>query len=141
MSVAEKICRFAVIIVLFAAAIPKLLNIPDFVSIINAYEMLPAFLVQPVAVLLPLFEIALAVGLIFNVKISKYLTILLFLFFIVILSFAIYQGLDIDCGCFGPEDPEHRAFLGLRIAILRDVVLIALLSYSLWYTRYQRVHY
>lgn len=141
MFVAEKICRFGVIIVLFAAAIPKLLNISDFAATINAYEMLPLFAVQPMAVFLPIFEIALAIGLIFNVSMSKYLTIFLLLVFIAILSTAIYQGLDIDCGCFGPEDPEHRAFQGLRIAILRDVVMVAMLLYSLWYTKYQRPTY
>lgn len=141
MSVAEKICRFAVVIVMFAAAIPKLLNISDFAAIINAYEMLPQFAVGPMAVFLPVVEIALAIGLIINVRASKYLTIFLLLFFIAILSFAIFQGLDIDCGCFGPEDPEHRAFQGLRIAILRDVVMIVLLSYSLWYAKYQRLNY
>ena len=140
MSVAEKICRFVVVIVLFAAAIPKLLNISDFAGIINAYEMLPQFAVQPMAVFLPVFEIFLAIGLIVNIRASKFLTIFLLLFFIAILSFAIFQGLDIDCGCFGPEDPEHRAFQGLRIAILRDVVMIVLLSYSLWYAKYQRLN-
>ena len=138
MSVAEKICRFAVVIVMFAAAIPKLLNISDFAAVINAYEMLPQFAVGPMAVFLPVIEIALAIGLIINIRSSKYLTICLLLFFIAILSFAIYQGLDIDCGCFGPEDPEHRAFQGLRVAIARDAVMIVCLSYSLWYKKYQK---
>jgi len=137
MSVTEKICRFAVVIVMFAAAIPKLFNISDFAAIINAYEMLPQFAVLPMAVFLPVVEIALAIGLVFNGRVSKYLTVFLLLFFIAILSFAIFQGLDIDCGCFGPEDPEHKAFQGLRVAIARDVVMIVCLSYSLWYEKYQ----
>lgn len=140
MSTVEKICRFAVVIVMFAAATPKLLNISDFAAIINAYEMLPQFAVGPTAVFLPVVEIALAIGLIANVRVSKYLTIFLLLFFIAILSLAIFQGLDIDCGCFGPEDPEHRAFQGLRFAIVRDVVMILCLSYSLWYETYQKLN-
>lgn len=138
MSLAEIFCRFAVVIILFAAAIPKLFNISDFAAIINAYEMLPKFAVFPMAIFLPVAEMALAIGLICKIRISTYLTILLLLFFITILSFAISQGLDIDCGCFGPEDPEHRAFQGLRVAIVRDVVMIALLSYSLWYEKCQK---
>ena len=138
MSVAEICCRFAVIIVLLAAAIPKIFNISDFAAIINAYEMLPQFAVLPMAVFLPIVEIVLAIGLIFKVRVSTYLTIFLLLFFIAILSIAISQGLDIDCGCFGPEDPEHQAFQGLRTAIVRDVVMIVLLSYSLWYEKYQK---
>ena len=138
MSVAEIFCRFAVVVVLLAAAIPKLFNISDFAAIINAYEMLPKFAVSPMAIFLPVAELVLAICLICKVRISAYLTIILLLFFITILSFAIFQGLDIDCGCFGPEDPEHRAFQGLRVAIVRDVVMIALLSYSLWYEKYQK---
>jgi len=136
--VAEYISRYVVVAVLLFAAIPKLLNIADFAGIINAYEMIPLWAVQPVAVFLPIFEIVLAVGLLFNFPLSKYLTILLLLFFIVILGNAIFQGLDIDCGCFGPEDPEHKAFQGLRVAIVRDVVLIVLLAYSIWYSQYRK---
>jgi hypothetical protein len=132
-AVVEKICRFAVIAVLLVAAFPKLLNIADFAQVINAYGMLPAWAVQPMAVFLPIFEIVLAVGLLLNLRVSKYLTVVLLVFFIIILSIAISQGLDIDCGCFGPEDPEHTAFQGLRVAVVRDVVMIVLLAYSIWY--------
>ncbi|MFT5700967.1 MAG: hypothetical protein ACI8ZB_003853 [Desulforhopalus sp.] len=137
-SVSEMFCRFLIIIVLLAAALPKLFNIADFGEIINAYGMLPDMAVQPVAVILPLVEIGLAVALLFKIRLSKYLTIFLLLFFIAILSYAVVQGLDIDCGCFGPEDPEHRAFQGLRIAIVRDVGMIFLLLYSIWYDQYQK---
>lgn len=138
LSFVEKTCRALIIVILLAAALPKLFNIADFAAIINAYAILPGFAVTPVAVFLPLAEIGLALGLLFNRATSKYLTIFLLFFFIAVLSYAISQGLDIDCGCFGPEDPEHRAFQGLRIAIVRDVVMIVLLSYSLWYCNYRK---
>jgi len=60
MSVAEIFCRFAVVLVLIAAAIPKLFNISDFTAIINAYEMLPKFAVLPMGIFLPVAEVALA---------------------------------------------------------------------------------
>lgn len=124
-------------VVLLAAAIPKIFNVDDFAAIINAYGLLPDFAVLPVAVFLPIAEIGLAIGLFFKIRTSQYLTIFLLLFFIGILTFAMAQGLDIDCGCFGPEDPEHRAFQGLRIAIVRDAVMIVALVSSLWYEKYQ----
>ena len=131
----EMCCRSIVIIIFLAAAIPKLFNLEDFAEIITAYGMLPAVAVYPVALFLPLFEIILAVGLLLKMRASKYMGIALLLFFLAILSYAIAQGLDIDCGCFGPEDPKHRAFQGLRVAIVRDVVMVILLSYSLWYEK------
>ncbi len=35
------------------------------------------------------------------------------------------MGLDVDCGCFGAEDPEAEAFHGLRTALYRDLVMMA----------------
>ena len=40
--------------------------------------------------------------------------------FMAILGYGISMGLDVDCGCFGPEDPESKAFHGLRAALYRD---------------------
>jgi hypothetical protein len=59
----------------------------------------------------------------------------LLLLFIGVLSYAVWLGLDIDCGCFGPEDPEHRAFAGLRMALFRDVLLSIPVLYLFWYRR------
>ncbi len=59
----------------------------------------------------------------------------LLLLFIGVLSYAIRLGLDIDCGCFGPEDPEHRAFAGLKLALFRDFLLFIPVLYLFWYRR------
>ena len=41
--------------------------------------------------------------------------------------------LDIDCGCFGPNDPEAVAFHDLRGAFYRDLLLMLLIAYLyLW---------
>jgi len=45
--------------------------------------------------------------------------------FMAILLYGIQLGLDIDCGCFGPHDPESRAFHSLRPALYRDFVMMA----------------
>jgi hypothetical protein len=45
--------------------------------------------------------------------------------FIAILRYGISMGLDVDCGCFGPDDPEAEAFRGLRAALCRDLVMMA----------------
>ena len=44
--------------------------------------------------------------------------------FICVLSYGIWLGLDIDCGCFGSNEPESSAFSGLREALLRDLLLL-----------------
>jgi hypothetical protein len=45
-------------------------------------------------------------------------------------------GLDIDCGCFGPEDPESRAYGGLRTALYRDLAMAAGVAYLYWWRRW-----
>jgi len=45
--------------------------------------------------------------------------------FIGVLSYGIAIGLDIDCGCFGPGDPEGEAFHSLRSALMRDCFMLA----------------
>ena len=112
------------------AGVPKLFEPEQFGQIISAYGLLPDGLVMVAAVLLPLAELTAAVLLIINHRAGLYLSALLLTLFISVLSYGIWLGLDIDCGCFGPEDPEHQAFAGLRTALIRDLLLVIPLGYS-----------
>ncbi len=123
------------------AAVPKLFDVPGFAKIIAAYAILPDVLLLPTAIILPVAEIILAVGLLFNGWKSKVGYAVLLLMFIALLSYSIWAGLDIDCGCFGPEDPEYSAFHGLRQALLRDIVMFLPLLYSFWYHRKRHNNY
>lgn len=136
-SYAEIIARWGIILVFVAAAVPKIADVAAFRDIIGAYGILPTFLLQPVAVMLPPLELVCALGLLWR-KTWAYLGIgLMLLVFLAVLGNGIFLGLDIDCGCFGPEDPEHLAFAGLRTAFARDLVLMVLLIFSFWYQRYR----
>lgn len=111
---------------------PKLFNINAFADVVAAYGLVPDFLVIPVAVLLPGVEIVTAFGLLFKKNWARIAALLLLILFISILSYGIYLGLDIDCGCFGPEDPEHAAFSGLRTALVRDLFFLIPACYLLF---------
>ena len=124
--------RWLFVAVFCIAAVPKLFDVGYFASVIGAYELLPDVLLVPVAVFLPLMEIFAAIGLILRKNWGTYITTLLMLLFIGVLVYGIAQGLDIDCGCFGPDDPEHVAFHGLRTALFRDLLLLIPLSYLLF---------
>ena len=80
---------------------------------------------MPIALFLPALEIIAAVGLIFNIRGSLAVVTGLLTLFILILGYGIWLGLDIDCGCFGPQDPEWRAYNGLRPALYRDLAMMA----------------
>ena len=135
----DRLSRWLISLVFLFAAVPKLFNVSGFAAVIDAYAILPDVFLLPTAVLLPVVEIFLAVGLLLNRLKSKIGITVLLLFFVILLSYSILQGLDVDCGCFGPEDPEHEAFQGLRVALVRDIVMLIPLLYSFWYHRYH--HY
>lgn len=129
----DRLCRWGVGIFFLVVAVPKIFDIYGFAAVIGAYGFLPKPLLVPMAVVLPLMEIILAVGLLRNRVHGKIGITLLLLFFIAVLSYAISVGLDIDCGCFGPEDPESRAFHGLKTALIRDIAMLLPLAFSFWW--------
>jgi len=45
----------------------------------------------------------------------------------------------VDCGCFGPEDPEAEAFHGLRPALYRDLAMLAAVVFLYAWRRYRHV--
>jgi len=96
-----------------------------FAVLIEAYGIVPEGLLMPVAVVLPALEVAAGVGLLFDIEGSLSMIAALLMLFIAILSYGIWMGLDVDCGCFGPEDPEAKAFHGLRQSLHRDLVMLA----------------
>lgn len=106
----------------------KLMDPAAFAVVIDAFGILPEGLSGVVALLLPAVEVAAALALVFDVRWSLETLSALTLFFMGILGYGIFLGLDIDCGCFGPEDPESRAFGGLRTALYRDVGICGLMA-------------
>jgi hypothetical protein len=121
---------------LFAGGI-KLADVQAFQAIIAAFGLVPDAWLVPVAVGLPLLEIAAAVGLLLEVRGSLTAIALLIVLFCAILGYGIHMGLDIDCGCFGPEDPESRAFSGLRGALVRDLAMLAGVAFLFGYRRWR----
>lgn len=126
---AEIFSRWMLILVFLFAGVPKLLDIQDFIEVIEAYGIFPEFLLAPVATVVSLAELAGVVGLVFHKKSALYLITLLLALFIIILSYGVLAGLDIDCGCFASEDPEYRVFSGLKTALVRDLQLLVPLFY------------
>jgi hypothetical protein len=112
-------------------AVPKLSDPVAFSEIVGAYGLLPDFLVFPAAWALPLVELTAAFLLIKGRISGLWIATILMLLFIVVLSYGIWLGLDIDCGCFGPGDIESEAFSNLRTALVRDLLLCIPIIYCL----------
>lgn len=117
----------------------KLLAPKTFAVLIEAYGLLPDGLLLPVAVILPLMEVVAGAGLLVDLRGSLGMITALLVLFIVILAYGIHMGLDVDCGCFGPDDPEADAFHGLRAAFYRDMFMMAAVGFLYGWRRYRDV--
>lgn len=126
-------CRLVLAAVFLVSGVTKAGAPDDFARIIEAYGLVPEPLVFPTAIVLIVAELAAAFGLLFEKRGALTLTSLMMLIFVLVLSYGIFLGLDIDCGCFGEGDPEAEAFHDLRGALSRDLLLaIAIVYMYLW---------
>jgi uncharacterized membrane protein YphA (DoxX/SURF4 family) len=105
----------------------KLVDPRAFARIISAYGLLPEELLVPVAIGLPAVELLAGIGLLFNVRGSLTTVCGLLTCFLFALGYAIWNNLDIDCGCF--SQLEIHARNNLFEAFLRDLCLIAAAFY------------
>ena len=128
-------CGLAVLFIF--TGLTKLVEPVQFAVLIDAYGILPEVLIMPVALLLPAVEVIAGGCLIFNVRGSLTTITLLMVLFLVVLGYGIWMGLDVDCGCFGLEDPEAQVFHGLRQAFYRDIVIMTVVA-ILYVWRYRR---
>lgn len=117
----------------------KLLEPSVFAVLIDAFGIVPGSLLRPLAVGLPVLEVTAGVAILFDIEGSLAVIAGLLALFLVILGCGIQMGLDIDCGCFGPQDPEARAFHGLRTAFYRDLVMLAGVSCMYGWRRFRGI--
>jgi len=126
--------RLLLAAVFIYGGVPKLFSPNDFAVIISAYGLLPDPLVLPAAFLLPLLEIIIAIGLLLDNRWAVAAALILLLFFIAVLSYGMSIGLDIDCGCFGLEDPEYGEMSGLAEARFRDLLFLIPAGFCCWFS-------
>ncbi len=105
----------------------------DFADSVAGFAILPPFLINLLALGLPIFEIA--CGLLLVAPRTRRVGVLAValisaVFFSALLS-ALVRGLTLDCGCFGnsaPSRPRMWAELGLDIVLLGSAALVYLHS-------------
>jgi uncharacterized membrane protein len=121
--------RCVIGVIFIYAGITKFAEPEIFAALIGSYGILPEALLLSTALGLSLMEILAGAGLLFDIRGSLTAITTLLLLFILVLAYGILMGLDIDCGCFGPADPEAKAYHGLRTTLYRDIILLAAIIY------------
>lgn len=117
------------------AAVLKLMDQEVFAKTIAAFGLLPKPLTPWAALALPVLELIAAIGLILDIRGSLAIITGLLVLFSLVLTYGMWLGLDIDCGCYGPGDPEGEAFASLRASFYRDLVMLAGAFYLYWWRR------
>ncbi len=135
------LARIILALIFIGSAVTKLLAPKSFVLIIEAYGLIPEGWIWPAGLALTLAELLAGVGLLLDTRWSLNVITGLLLLFMGILSYGVWLGLDVDCGCFGPHDPEGEAFHGLKPALLRDALMLAAIGFLYFWRRRRRLLY
>lgn len=124
-------CQIALGAVFVAAALPKLADPPGFAQAIWNYQLAPAWLVHPAALVLPWLELLCGLALCLGIwarAASAWLGTLL-LVFVAALGINLARQHPVDCGCFHTaattRTPVER-LADMRWVILRDLGLLLL---------------
>lgn len=87
------------------AGLLKLQNPSSFADTVAAYDYFFVWMINPIALMLPVLEIILGIMMFIPIQVfvrigAKGILFLNFLF-ILLLSLSLYQGKNVECGCFG----------------------------------------
>ena len=111
-------------IIMIYASYHKILDPASFSKNIHNYHTTDnlIWVENLVALILPWLELIVGVFLIFGVFLegSTSITIGLYIFFIFILSQAVFRGIDVHCGCFKTE--ADTGVTDLRIELIKHIV-------------------
>ncbi len=119
--------RFSLGSIFIYAGFSKLLDPKAFAKVLSQYDLIPEGLLAPVSIGLPALEFLAGLGLIFAIRGSLSIIFGLLITFVIVLWYGILHNLNIDCGCFSPE--EIKGYTSLRHALYRDIVMIAAAIY------------
>ncbi len=99
------VLQFIFVILLLATATGKSLDIQGFADVIQTYQFgLPDIIAYAVAVAVILFELGLAISILFNYRqrINAILLTLMHTGYVILAATTLYRGIELkNCGCFG----------------------------------------
>ena len=133
----DLVVRVGLGIVFLYSAWPKIVDPPAFAEMIWNYRILPGFLVNPLAISLPWLELLAGIALIIG-RLRTGAALLvggMLLVFIAAISFNLFRGIPVDCGCFSvTSEPKtiEQLFTDMKIDLVRDAGLLLLALHVLF---------
>lgn len=104
------------------AAVSKIADAEVFAQSIDNYKLLPLFVINFLAIVLPWIELTAGLFLIFGILVKENAVIInaMLLVFIIAIAISLARGLNIECGCFGTQ-------AGTKIGVTKIVENLGLL--------------
>ena len=128
-------------VVFIYASYDKILDPVSFSSNIHNYHVTPIYVENLAALIIPWLELIVGVFLILGVFLegSISITISMLIFFIFILSQAVFRGIDVHCGCFKSEADLGTTDLRLELIkrIVEDFILLGMAFFIKWQNKYK----
>jgi uncharacterized membrane protein YphA (DoxX/SURF4 family) len=120
----EQACRILLGLVFLLYGLDKIPHTDNFARAIANYRLLPEFLVNLLAVVLPWVEVACGLLLLSGqwVRSAALLSAFLLVVFVIAVCAALMRGLDINCGCFNTDGGRK---IGLKL-LAEDLLLLAM---------------
>jgi len=131
------VVRVAMAVILIAAAVPKMLDIPQSIIAVRAYRILPEAVVPFVGTMLPFLELLLAAFLLAGLftRISAIVWLVMMAAFMTGVIWAWAHGLSIDCGCFGGGGDVAEGTTNYPLHMLERTGFVVLGTYLLIWPR------
>ena len=115
------------------AALPKIADPPSFAHMIYNYRLVPANLINLMALIMPWVELLAGLALILGVWKRAALMLIgaMLVVFIVAIGINLGRGNAIDCGCFNVADAgksyEQRIF-DMKVDVFRDLGMLLMVA-------------
>jgi putative oxidoreductase len=121
--------------VFLAACWHKILDPAGFGLDIATYQLLPTELINPMAITLPWIELVAGAALVIGLRTRPAALLIagMMVMFIIAISLALHQGLEMGCGCFASSGLEEDPIS--MMTVLRDLGWLALALYVLGFDR------
>ena len=128
--------RLIVGIVFIYASYDKILDPISFSKNIHNFHITPIFIENLAALIIPWLELIIGILLILGLFLegTTTITIALLMFFIFILSQAVFRGIDVHCGCFKSE--AEIATVDLRFQLIKRIIEDIILLIFTYFIRF-----
>lgn len=129
------IFRYVIGVVLIVAAIPKIAEPELFIKAIEAYKILPNYLINLTGLMIPWIELLTGLFLIigFMLRGSSILAVTLFFAFSIFIGVGLLRGLSIDCGCFGAVNSPLTVN-----RLIEDLIFLSISAYISYFYLHEK---